>query len=103
MAVRPPDLIGMKGKDPLAAALDYELAAEMAATLGRAGKQAEKLLGNVEALAVDDPERQAALKSAAKAVHAYFIQRELCGMRRHDAVIREMRIPQAVLFRLGAS
>jgi hypothetical protein len=103
MAVRPPDLIGMKGKDPLAAALDYELAAEMAATLGRAGKQAEKLLGIVEALAVDDPERQAALKSAAKAVHAYFIQRELCGMRRHDAVIREMRIPQAVLFRLGAS
>ena len=103
MAVRPPDLLGMNGKDPLAAALDYELAAEMAATLGRAGKQAEALLAILEALPADDPERQAALKSAAKAVHAYFIQRELCGMRRHNAVIREMRIPQAVLFRLGAS
>jgi hypothetical protein len=103
MAVRPPDLLGMKGKDPLAAALDYELAAEMAATLGRAGKQAETLLAILEALPADDPERQTALKAAAKAVHAYFIQRELCGMRRHDAVIREMRIPQAVLVRLGAS
>ncbi|WP_348639918.1 DUF6665 family protein, partial [Mesorhizobium sp. M7A.F.Ca.US.001.04.1.1] len=32
----------------------------------------------------------------------YFIQRELCGLRKHDAVIREYNIPKAVLARLGA-
>jgi hypothetical protein len=46
--------------------------------------------------------RDAALKAAAQAVHAYFIQRELCGFRRHEAVIREYEIPRAVLARLGA-
>jgi hypothetical protein len=42
------------------------------------------------------------LRNAAAAVHAYFIQRELCGFRRHDDVIREMGIPRSVLVRLGA-
>ena len=42
------------------------------------------------------------LKRAAEAVYAYFIQRELCGMRRHQDVIREYRIPNEVLVRLGA-
>ena len=42
------------------------------------------------------------LKRAAEAVYAYFIQRELCGMRRHQDVIREYQIPNAVLVRLGA-
>ncbi|WP_367161450.1 DUF6665 family protein, partial [Mesorhizobium sp.] len=47
--------------------------------------------------------RNRLLKEAAAAVHAYFIQRELCGLRKHDAVIREYDIPRAVLVRLGAS
>ena len=46
--------------------------------------------------------REALLKASAEAVHAYFIQRELCGLRRHDAIIREYEIPRAVLARLGA-
>ena len=41
-------------------------------------------------------------KDAADAVYAFFIQRELCGLRRHDAVIRDLRIPREVLVRLGA-
>ncbi|TIV55267.1 MAG: hypothetical protein E5V86_27500, partial [Mesorhizobium sp.] len=48
-------------------------------------------------------QRNRLLKEAAAAVHAYFIQRELCGLRKHDAVIREYNIPRAVLVRLGAS
>jgi hypothetical protein len=103
MAVRPPELFSTKLKDPLAAALDYELVAEMAYSLGQAGKRAEKEIALLALMGAEDPERIPALKSAAKAVHAYFIQREICGMRRHDAVIREMGIPQAVLVRLGAS
>jgi hypothetical protein len=103
MAVRPPDLFSSKPKDPLAAALDYELMAEMAYSLGQAGKRAEREVDLLGAMNDDDPQRPEVLQSAAKAVHAYFIQREICGMRRHDAVIREMGIPQSVLVRLGAS
>lgn len=103
MAVRPPELFAAKQKDPLAAALDYELAAEMAYSLGQAGKRAEREIAALVQMSPDDPKRAEALSSAAKAVHAYFIQREICGMRRHDAIIREMGIPQAVLVRLGAS
>jgi hypothetical protein len=47
-------------------------------------------------------DRERRLRNAAAAVHAYFIQRELCGFRRHDDVIREMGIPRSVLVRLGA-
>jgi hypothetical protein len=53
-------------------------------------------------LSADNPKRAGTLNSAAKAVYAYFIQLEVCGMRRHDAVTREMGIPQSVLVRLGA-
>jgi hypothetical protein len=103
MAVRAPEIFSNKLKDPLAAALDYELAADMAYSLGQAGKRVECEIALLAQISAEDPERNAALKSAAKAVHAYFIQREICGMRRHDAVIREMGIPQSVLVRLGAS
>ena len=45
-------------------------------------------------------EARAALVKAA--VYAYFIQRELCGLRRHDEIIRDYAIPREVLVRLGA-
>ena len=47
--------------------------------------------------------RERLLREAAQAVYAYFIQRELCGLRRHAEVIREYSIPREVLVRLGAS
>lgn len=81
--------------------LGNEILAEKAAALGRAGRKAEASLARLR-LAADEGERTALLKAAAEAVHAYFIQRELCGFRRHDAVIREYDIPKSVLVRLGA-
>ena len=42
-------------------------------------------------------------ETAARAVHHYFIQRELSGLRRHDDAIRDLAIPREVLVRLGAS
>ncbi len=82
--------------------LGNEILAEKAAALGRAGRKAEDSLARLRLAAADDEQRAALLKAAADAVHAYFIQRELCGLRRHDAVIREYDIPRAVLVRLGA-
>lgn len=83
--------------------LGQEIMAEKAASLGRAGEKASRALARLAQATPDDPSRAALLKEAADAVHAYFIQRELCGLRRHDGVIRDLAIPRAVLVRLGAS
>ncbi|MEZ5808585.1 MAG: DUF6665 family protein [Zhengella sp.] len=89
--------------DPLAAAFHYEAAADMAVSLGMAGRKAEAALAALRHAKRNDPARPDRLKDAARAVHAYFIQRELIGLRRHDIIIREMDIPKEVLVRLGAS
>ena len=83
-------------------ALDYELAGEMAASLGNAGQRAEESLARLAAYQGGEAERRALLHEAADAVYAYFIQRELCGLKRHDDVVRQLAIPRAVLARLGA-
>jgi hypothetical protein len=82
--------------------LEVEIAAEKAAALGRAGEKVERALARLREQERGSPERTASLKEAAEAVYAYFIQRELCGMRRHQDVIREYAIPNEVLVRLGA-
>lgn len=82
--------------------LGHEILAEKAAALGRAGAKVEQTLSRLREHEGDDEARQALLKAAADAVHAYFIQRELCGLRRHDSAIRDFAIPRAVLVRLGA-
>ncbi|RWD70490.1 DUF6665 family protein [Mesorhizobium sp.] len=82
--------------------LGHEILAEKAAALGRAGQRVEETLARLHD-GGESEHRNRLLKEAAAAVHAYFIQRELCGLRKHDAVIREYDIPRAVLVRLGAS
>jgi len=83
--------------------LDHEIAAEKAASLGRAGEKVEKALRRLDDCEPSAPERPQCLKAAAEAVYAYFIQRELCGLRRHHDAIRDYAIPAEVLARLGAT
>jgi len=83
--------------------LDYEIVEEMATALGAAGRKVEQVMARLHAHSGDAESRKALLKEAAAAVYAYFIQRELCGLRRHQDVIREYRIPNEVLVRLGAN
>ncbi|KAA3451978.1 hypothetical protein C7I87_04950 [Mesorhizobium sp. SARCC-RB16n] len=102
MSLRPPS--GLTGSSPAEAAFDalgHEILAEKAAALGRAGQRVEVTLAMLRDNE-DGDRRPQLLKEAAEAVHGYFIQRELCGLRKHDAVIREYSIPRAVLVRLGA-
>jgi hypothetical protein len=82
--------------------LDYEIVAEMATTLGNAGRKVEAIMARLHAHQGDAGERVALVRTAAEAVYASFVQRELCGLRRHDDVIREYGIPREVLVRLGA-
>ena len=101
MSLRPPqNILSQFGHGSPPSALDVEIVAEMAAALGRAGQKVERTLEELRA--APDVDRSAHLKAAAKAVHAYFIQRELCGLRNHDDPIRHYGIPRAVLVRLGA-
>ena len=109
MALRPPSRYSASALSGGSSAhaginpLDHEIAAEKAASLGRAGERVEKALRALRAAEDGAPGRAALLKDAAEAVYAYFIQRELCGLRRHQDVIREYGIPGEVLVRLGAS
>lgn len=89
------------GPAGFASPVDHEIANEKAIAIGRAGDKVQESL-RMLAEAPDD-RREEKLMEAARAVHAYFIQRELCGMRKHAGVIREYGIPRAVLARLGAS
>lgn len=103
MSVRMPSNFGRSGAQESALdLLGHEILAEKAAALGRAGQRVEEALAKLRENG-EGGDRNRLLKEAAEAVHAYFIQRELCGLRKHDAVIREYDIPRAVLARLGAS
>ena len=78
-----------------------ELVSERAAALGRAGQAVELAMARLNEGA-DGPDREALLKAAAKAVWAFFVQREACGFRDQRGVIAHYGIPRAVLVRLGA-
>lgn len=103
MTVRPPSRFSAASlQDSLQSALDYEVAAEKATSLGHAGRVVAERLDRLRAFQGEKADRTPLLKDAAEAVWAYFIQRELCGLRRHDDAIREYGIPREVLVRLGA-
>lgn len=84
--------------------VEQEILGEMASSLGHAGRKVEQALARLAAEEpnLDGEARERLLRLVAATVHAYFVQRELCGMRRHDDVIREMGIPRRILARLGA-
>ena len=100
----PSNFSGRAASDAAFDLLGDEILAEKADALGRAWRKAETYLTQLRAFDPEsDPDRRTALvKQTADAVYAYFIQRELCGLRRHDDVIREYGIPREVLVRLGA-
>jgi hypothetical protein len=105
MSFRPPlNLSGSSFRfETGASILDTEIMSEKAASLARAESKVEAALASL-----DDPEvvvregREALLRGAADAVWTFFVQREACGLRDQGPVIRDMKIPRAVLVRLGA-
>lgn len=103
MSLRPPQSLSTQlVLETGASVLDAEILAEKAAALGRAGAAVEKTLAAVREAGPQSPDREALLASAAEAVWGFFVQRELCGLRDQQAIIRDYAIPAAVLARLGA-
>ena len=102
MSLRPPQSYheSAVGKSPLSV-LEYELMAERADSLGRAGLKAEAALEQLKDC--PETEREDRLDAAAEAVQALFIQREICGLKNGRDVVARYGIPGAVIARLGAS
>ncbi|TIO81505.1 MAG: hypothetical protein E5X98_09950, partial [Mesorhizobium sp.] len=79
MSVRMPSNFGRSGAQESALdLLGHEILAEKAAALGRAGQRVDEALAKLRENG-EGGDRNRLLKEAAEAVHAYFIQRELCG------------------------
>jgi hypothetical protein len=102
----PQSLARRLGVETGEAVLRYELMAEQAAALGRAGAKLEAALAALRAQAPDreaqDDGRAAALKAAADAAWCFFVQREAMGLRDRAAVIAQYEVPREVLNRIGA-
>jgi hypothetical protein len=93
---------GMPGprRENGASALKRALAGEAAANLGRLGRAVERALARLRN--ASNPSREETEYACAEAVWMYFVQREACGLARHDAVIEAYGIPASVLAKIGA-
>ncbi|MCK3779868.1 hypothetical protein MZK49_24550 [Ensifer sesbaniae] len=104
MTVRPPKALGPTFSTTGAFnVLEYELMSERADALGRHGLKVEKALDALSELKAEvAPDlRERLLDEAADAVWAFFIQREICGLRDSRDAVRRYGIPKEVMARLG--
>jgi len=105
MAVRPPQALAPAfTKETGLSVLEYELMSERADALGRHGLKVEKALALlVERVAAGcaPPEREDLLNDAADKVWAFFVQREMCGLRSQKDAVCRYAIPPEVMARLG--
>lgn len=105
MSVRPPQALAPAfTKETGLGILEYELMSERADTLGRHGLKVEKALALLaERVAAGCPpeEREDLLNDAADKVWAFFIQREMCGLRSQKDAVSRYAIPREVMARLG--
>ena len=106
MSILPPEAIAARALGETGIAIvDSEVLAEKASSLGHHGRLVEKSLAALRAF---DPatetveERLVLVRKAAREVWAFFVQRELCGLRDQKSVIQFYNIPGEVLARLGA-
>lgn len=111
MTIRPPRKLSPRiWTDNPAAALDYEIAQEKAATLGRLGRALETALNHLSAFDADGPpssahrraERRALVAQAGHALWLFVVQREALGLRDARQIMRDYRVPAEVQNRMGA-
>ena len=93
------DLIRTVRTEAGTSALEYEVMAERAASLGAAE---QRVVQAIAALAAATDDRDTCLAQARQTVWEYFVQRELIGFRKHNEVIQDLNIPGEVLAGLGA-
>jgi hypothetical protein len=83
---------------------EYELVQEKAATLARLGHRANAALDALKAYdAAPDPSasRDDLVAAAGEAMWYYVVQREVCGFRDSEALLRQLGVPREVRLRMG--
>ncbi|MCY6382877.1 DUF6665 family protein [Hoeflea prorocentri] len=110
MSLKVPVFYGRRrGPQTGAGILDYEIMAEMASSIGRAGKALEKALDALRAhdevhddVDSDNPDKRRALvQTAADRAWALFIQYDMAGLSSQSQLIKRYAIPGEVLVRVG--
>ena len=110
MTLRMPRFDGTPSRGDGFSALEAEIVQLKAQTLGDLGQRVEASLAALRAFdeqaaagspAAGSAERAALLDAAAERVWMLMIQRELCGLRHWDAVVKSYGIPREVLNRMG--
>ncbi|HEX2202118.1 MAG TPA: DUF6665 family protein [Longimicrobium sp.] len=86
--------------------IEYEIAQEKAAALGRSARRLEDALSALAAFDAAPPprdpaRREALLRAAGETLWYYVVQREAVGMRDTEVVMRELRVPREVQLRMG--
>ena len=114
MSLKPPRAFAPRSTDraqPVVDTLQAEIFEEKAATLARLTRAFEDALArwrSVEAEAeaqrgnTVERHRQHAFDAAARALWHFVVQREACGLRNTEAVLREYQVPAALRLRMGA-
>lgn len=108
MPVRPPRSLSARAQaaasNPLAM-LEREMVQEAAATLGAVGRRLEAALVALERCDAEagaaEADRAALVAAAGETLWRYLVQREACGLRDSEAVMRLFRIPPEVQRRMG--
>jgi hypothetical protein len=89
------------------AALEYEIAQEQAASLGRLGRRLEAALAALRAFDASDArakpgrERETLLEKAGTLLWHFIVQREACGLRDGARVMQDYGVPGEVRARMG--
>jgi hypothetical protein len=110
MSVQPPRILAPRAAPNAVDVLEYEMMQEKAAALGRLTRNFEAALAALaafEAAAADaaharPARRGALLDTAGQALFDFVVQREACGLRNTEAVLRHYNVPAAVRSRMGA-
>ncbi len=93
-------------------AIEYEILQERAAALNRLGNRLQQALdalrafdarqpGGTASSAEDLRERQSLVNAAGEALWYFVVQREACGLRDSEAVMREYGVSREVWLRMG--
>jgi hypothetical protein len=84
--------------------LEHELMAESAQNLGRAAHDLRQALERLAAFDADtgsDEEREGLIANAGERLWRLVVQREACGFRDTEALMRDYRVPAEVRLRMG--
>jgi hypothetical protein len=105
MTLRPPQA-SSSSRTARLDALDYEIAQEQVAALGRMGRALEAALAALAEYdgnhGEKDAVRESLVSDASDALWCFMVQREAFGLRDPRPVIRDYRVPAEVHNRMGA-